>query len=45
VGRVATPEDAAAAIDFLCSDGAGCINGASIVVDGGATAAFRYFDV
>lgn len=45
VGRVATPEDVAAAIDFLCSEAAACINGASLVVDGGATAAFRYFDV
>jgi NAD(P)-dependent dehydrogenase (short-subunit alcohol dehydrogenase family) len=45
LGRVATADDVAGVIEFLCSDAAGCINGASIVVDGGATAVFRYFDV
>jgi len=44
IGRVATPEDVAGVIEFLCSDAAAGVNGASIVVDGGATAVFRYFD-
>jgi len=44
IGRVATPDDVAGVIEFLCSDAAACVNGASIVVDGGATAVFRYFD-
>jgi len=45
LGRVATADDVAGVIEFLCTDAAACINGASIVVDGGATAVFRYFDV
>jgi NAD(P)-dependent dehydrogenase (short-subunit alcohol dehydrogenase family) len=45
LGRVATAEDVAGVIEFLCSDSSACINGASIVVDGGATAVFRYFEV
>jgi NAD(P)-dependent dehydrogenase (short-subunit alcohol dehydrogenase family) len=44
LGRVATAEDVAGVIEFLCSDAAACVNGASIVVDGGATAVFRYFE-
>ncbi|MBX6382375.1 MAG: SDR family oxidoreductase [Microbispora sp.] len=41
-GRVVTPAEVAALIDFLASAEAGGINGASIVVDGGATGVFRY---
>jgi NAD(P)-dependent dehydrogenase (short-subunit alcohol dehydrogenase family) len=44
LGRVATAEDVAGVVEFLCSDAAACVNGASIVVDGGATAVFRYFE-
>lgn len=44
LGRIATPEDVAAIMLFLCSDAAGGVNGASIVVDGGATSVFRYFE-
>ena len=45
LGRIATADDVAGVVEFLCTDAAACINGASIVVDGGATAVFRYFDV
>ena len=34
-GRVGKPEDIAAAVAFLCSDGAAYINGATLAVDGG----------
>ena len=34
-GRAGTPEDVAALVGFLCSDGAGYINGQVIGVDGG----------
>lgn len=44
LGSVATPQDVAGVIAFLCSQAARCVNGASIVVDGGATAVFRYFE-
>jgi NAD(P)-dependent dehydrogenase (short-subunit alcohol dehydrogenase family) len=37
-GRFATPEEVAAAITFLVSDGAAHITGASLAVDGGYTA-------
>jgi NAD(P)-dependent dehydrogenase (short-subunit alcohol dehydrogenase family) len=37
-GRIATPEEVADAVVFLCSDGAAAVIGASLVVDGGATA-------
>lgn len=37
--RVATPEDVAAAVAFLCADESSHITGASIPVDGGYTAA------
>jgi NAD(P)-dependent dehydrogenase (short-subunit alcohol dehydrogenase family) len=42
--KIATPQDVAAVVDFLCSPAADCVNGAAIVVDGGATAVFRYFE-
>lgn len=42
VGRVAQPEEIAAAIEFLAGEEAGSICGVDIVVDGGATAAFAY---
>jgi len=43
-GRIVTPEEIAGVLGFLCTDAAACINGAAIVVDGGATAVFRYFE-
>ncbi len=42
--RIVTPEEMAGVVGFLCTDAAACINGAAIVVDGGATAVFRYFE-
>jgi len=38
VGRTGRPEDIADLVLFLCSDRAGFINGANLVVDGGLTA-------
>jgi NAD(P)-dependent dehydrogenase (short-subunit alcohol dehydrogenase family) len=35
-GGAATPDDVAATVAFLCSDGAGYITGVTITVDGGA---------
>lgn len=35
MGRFGTPEEMAETITFLCSDGAGYINGQSIIADGG----------
>jgi enoyl-[acyl-carrier protein] reductase III len=35
VGRLVTPDDVAAAVAFLCSDGAEMIRGQTLVVDGG----------
>lgn len=44
VGRLGVPDDVAALLSFLASEEAGFINGAAIVIDGGATSVFRYFD-
>jgi NAD(P)-dependent dehydrogenase (short-subunit alcohol dehydrogenase family) len=38
MGRLGTPEDVAAAVVFLASDGAALITGTSLLVDGGWTA-------
>lgn len=40
VGRTGRPEEIAAVVDFLLSDGASFLNGVDILVDGGACAAF-----
>ncbi len=40
-GRIATPEDIANVVAFLCSDDAAMICGQTIVVDGGASLSFR----
>lgn len=42
--KVVTPEEVAGVCAFLASGEAGCLNGQSIVVDGGATSVFRYVD-
>lgn len=42
--RIATPEEIADVVLFFCRESSACINGASLVADGGATAVFRYFD-
>ncbi len=40
VGRLATPEEIAAAVAFLCSTQASYVTGTSMLVDGGITAGF-----
>lgn len=40
-GRIGRPEEAAAAVLWLCSDAASFVAGHSLIVDGGATAAMR----
>jgi NAD(P)-dependent dehydrogenase (short-subunit alcohol dehydrogenase family) len=42
LGRVGTPEEIAAAVDFLCSKDASFITGCDIIVDGGKTAALLH---
>ena len=41
-GRVGRPEDIAAAVSYLLSDGAGFITGAELIVDGGMTRKMIY---
>ena len=40
LGRLATPDDIARAVAFLCSDLAAYVTGQTLAVDGGATAQF-----
>lgn len=42
VGRVGTPEDIAAIVEFLISDGSGFITGQNFIVDGGMTRKMIY---
>lgn len=44
VPRVGTPEDIAAAVEFLCSPAAAYITGTDLLVDGGATATRHWPD-
>jgi NAD(P)-dependent dehydrogenase (short-subunit alcohol dehydrogenase family) len=37
VGRIGTPEEVAAAVLWLCSDSAGFVTGAGVVIDGGVS--------
>ncbi|HET7088680.1 MAG TPA: SDR family oxidoreductase [Anaerolineae bacterium] len=41
VGRLGKPEEVAEAVLWLCSDAASYVTGHSMIVDGGASAAFR----
>lgn len=43
-GRIVDPEEIGALIAFLLTDDAQSINGADLVIDGGATQVFRLFD-
>ncbi|MDQ6727579.1 MAG: glucose 1-dehydrogenase [Actinomycetota bacterium] len=43
MGRVGTPDEVAAAVVWLCSDAAGFVTGATLVVDGGKLAGARPF--
>lgn len=44
VGRVGTPRDIAAAVLFLCGDGASFITGQDLTIDGGMTTQMIYHD-
>jgi NAD(P)-dependent dehydrogenase (short-subunit alcohol dehydrogenase family) len=41
-GRIGTPEDIAAAVEFLVSRRAGFITGTDLLVDGGVVASLQY---
>jgi NAD(P)-dependent dehydrogenase (short-subunit alcohol dehydrogenase family) len=42
--RIVTPAEVAGVVDFFCQESSASLNGATLVVDGGATAVFRYFE-
>lgn len=44
VGRVGVPEDVAAAVAYLLSDGSGFVTGQELVVDGGMSVRMRYVE-